>query len=104
MKALVNSFPWPHYKAPGCQPQAGELLFELVRESDHTHLRCELLDNGRLGVEVRILTRGELLMTYRFNSPTVAEQWARAVWEAFEKGGIDNDAQSRRAIDSRDGR
>ena len=51
------------------------------------HMRCDLIDNGSLGVELWISTRGVVMMTYRFESRTRAEQWAKEAWADLEKRG-----------------
>ena len=73
-------------KPPARQPRVGEFLYEFVRESDRTPVRCELLDHGQWGVEAQFFIRGEFVMSRRFDTRALAVQWAEAERPDLEKG------------------
>src|ERR1700741_5090223 len=72
--------------APRTQPRPGELLLEFVRESDHAQFRCELRYHGEYGVEAQFFQNGELLIGRRFDTKSLAVQWAELEREHLEKG------------------
>ncbi len=69
-------------------PRPGEVLFEFVREPDHAQFRCELRYHGdRWGVEAQLLMNGDLFIAQRFETKTLAVQWATLEREHLLQSG-----------------
>jgi hypothetical protein len=64
----------------------GEVLFEFVRKSDRTHVRCELRHHGDWGAEALLFFNGQLVLGRRFDSREAAVQWANLERPAHEIG------------------
>ena len=60
MDPKTESMLW-NYQVPATLPKPTELLFEFIRASDQSPIRCELRFNGEsYGWEARFMDRGEL--------------------------------------------
>jgi hypothetical protein len=75
----------PHRPSLPAWPTArGELLWEFVRLADRKHFRCELIEGGGYGLEVRILDGETVISAHMFTrdmDPTrtprqLAVEWA----------------------------
>jgi hypothetical protein len=66
-------------------PKPRELVFELYRERDHTRWRCELVDDGRYGIDVQILRNEEFTYSVRFPNRDFALAWAGLERQSIER-------------------
>ncbi len=73
--------------SPRTEPRPGEVLFEVIRQSDQAQFRCELRDHGEYGLEVQVFKDRKLVDGAVFATRTFALQWAELKRAAFEKGG-----------------
>lgn len=76
--ATKHSQPWNALPTPSRQPRPGELLFEFVRASDRSPMRCELRFHGEsFGWEVQFFDRrGFLCGRGSFVTRAAAVRWA----------------------------
>lgn len=74
-----------HKPAAPRQRRPGELLFTF-RTTDHKQVDCELRDHGAYGVEAQFWIDREFRYGRRFDTRTLAAQWAEEERKALEKG------------------
>jgi hypothetical protein len=68
------------------QPKPRECVFAFVRERDHTRWRCELVDDGRNGIDAQILRNEEFSYSCRFPNRAFAEAWAELERQVLDQG------------------
>jgi hypothetical protein len=73
---------------PPRKPSPGQFLWELVRESDRKHFRCELRFHGEsYGWEVQIFESGDFIFGHgAFVTRALAEQYATETRKVIERG------------------
>jgi hypothetical protein len=74
---------WPAWPPPPVMPRPPELLFEFLR--GHDRFTCELRFLGEWGVEAMFLKNEELFVGHRFDTRTIAAQWAESIRAVIEK-------------------
>ena len=73
--------------SPRSEPGPREVLFEFVREADHTHFQCEVAySDNWYGVEAILLKNGEPFFSRLLDSRIQAARWAKSKREHIAKG------------------
>ena len=80
--------PYDPFKGPIPQtkPRRSEKLWE-VWATNHKYYTCELKNPGEFGVEAQIFVNADLVIGRRFDTRTLAVNWAMLEKADIEKGG-----------------
>ena len=80
------------FEAPARQSQPGELLFEFLRERDHSRWLCELRDVGEYGIVAQFYQNEQIIIGRRFErrmDPTRTPREMAVAWAEEERKAIE---------------